>query len=455
MHTPLNTMHPLIVRAFLLVSATIISGAAGAAPRFIPTQPGDLAPQQVVAPNAAQKSAGAPGLSREAVSMSWAAQGPISTAVQNFVGQSREYYVEVSGDELNAGVAIHTTSPRALVRVQPLGGGAQRDTGAIHPGSLVVSDPAGRVFASGSGMDMLVTADKLNKADIPFADGTSAFRLRADRGAGTFKVRAGDVQGAARYLINVVEPDSRIVLAMQTDAPNYLHGQQLTIMPELQEQEQEQDRGRMSRHALEKLEGVVVSPAGRIFPVSFKVDKDGRVRARLQLDADETPAQGLWEVQASGDAQVRGQTVKRSLRVAFAVALPVARLDGSATVVNEPGSVGVRLGVQVGAAGRYETRGLLYGMVGGALKPLAVGHSAQWLEPGNQSLVLLYDAALLAEATGPFELRDLNLLDQGRMGVLQRQQRGVTLDERDLVRTGAHAVTAKPAERAKLPPVNG
>ncbi len=200
---------------------------------------------------------------------------------------------------------------------------------------------------------------------------------------------------------------------------------------------------------------MVVSPAGRSFPVSFKVERDGRLRARLPLDADEAPSQGLWEVQASGEAQVRGQTVKRSLRVAFAVALPVARLDGSAAIVNAPGSVGVRLGVEVGAAGRYETRALLYGMVGGVLKPLAVGHSAQWLEPGSQSLVLRYDAALLAGATGPYELRDLNLLDQGRMGVLQRQQRAVSIDERDVVRTGAHAATAKPAERVKLPPVNG
>ena len=69
--------------------------------------------------------------------------------------------------------------------------------------------------------------------------------------------------------------------------------------------------------------------------------------------------------------------------------------------------------------------------------------------------MLRYDASLLGAATGPFELRDLNLLDQGRMGVLQRQQRALSIDERDLARTGAHAASAKPPERPKLPPVNG
>lgn len=449
MHT---TFNPHTVRAFLLASAGMLAGAADAAPRFFAPQAGDLIPQAVLAPEAAHKSAGAPGLARDAVAMSWAAQGPISTAVQSFVGQSREYYMEVSADELNAGVAIHTTSPRALVRLQPLAGTGPRDKLAIHPQSLIVSDPNGRAFASGSGMDMLVSADKLNKADIPFAEGTSAFRLHADLGAGAFKLRADGIQGSARYLVNVVEPTSKYVLTMQTDAPSYLHGQQLTILPELQEQ----DGTRVAqRHALKRLDGIVTSPAGRSFAVTFKVDKDGRMRARMPLDADEAPTQGLWEVQASGDARVMGQTIKRTLRVAFGVALPVARLDGSAAVINEPGSVGVRLGVEVGAAGRYETRALLYGMVGGAMTPLAVAHSANWLEPGKQSLVLRYDASLLGAATGPFELRDLNLLDQGRMGVLQRQQRAVSIDERDLARTGAHAASAKPAERPKLPPVNG
>ena len=88
------------------------------------------------------------------------------------------------------------------------------------------------------------------------------------------------------------------------------------------------------------------------------------------------------------------------------------------------------------------------------MKPLAMAHVAQWMEPGAQSLVLRYDEALLAGATGPFELRDLNLIDQGRMGILQRQQQAVTIDERDIVRTGAQAASAKPAPKVKLPPVN-
>jgi len=445
-----TTFNPNTVRAFLLLSASLMTGSALAAPRFLAAKAGDLAAPQVVAPPSMQASAGAPDQSREAVSLSWAAGADVAAAPQAFVAHSREYYTEVSADELAAGVSIHTTAPRALVRIQPLAGTgeAPREKLAIHPQSLVLSNAAGKAFAFGAGMEMLVTADKLNKADMPFAEGTSAFRLSQELGAGTFKVTAADAHGAARYLINVVEPDSKLALTMQTDASHYLHGQQLVVLPELVEQGG-------ARHPAGKLDGHVTSPGGRSFPIAFKAEPDGRLRARLTLDADEAPQPGLWEVHATANTRVRGQTVLRSVRLAFGVAMPVARLDGSAAVVNQPGSVGVRLGVDVGAAGRYEARGLLYGMVDGSMKPLGVAHAAQWMEPGRQSLVLQYSASLLSGATGPFEVRDLNLLDQGRMGVLQRQQRALSIDERDIVRTGAHAATAQPQERPKLPPVNG
>jgi len=443
-----TTFNPNTVRAFLLISATMFTGGACAAPQFLAPKAGDLIPQKLAAPDAMHKSAGAPNLAREAVTMSWAAEGAINTAPQNFTGQSREYYAEVSADELAAGVTIHTTSPRALVRMQPLGLAEASAKSAIHPQSLVLTSPAGRAFSAGSGMEMLASADKLAKAEVPFAQGTSAFRIHPDLGAGAFKLQAAGASGSGRYLINVVEPDSRFALTMQTDAPNYLHGQQLTVTPELVEQ------GVAQRHRLGKLDGVVRSPAGRTFPVTFRMEKDGRMRARLPLDANETPSPGLWEVHANSESIVRGQLVKRSLRVAFGVSMPVARLNNNIAIANEPGSVGVRLGVDVGAAGRYEARALLYGTVGGMMKPLAVAHSAQWLEPGTHSLVVRYGADLLAGASGPFELRDLTLIDQGRMGVLQRQQRAVTIDEGDFARTGAQAAMAKPPQKVKMPPVN-
>ena len=78
--------------------------------------------------------------------------------------------------------------------------------------------------------------------------------------------------------------------------------------------------------------------------------------------------------------------------------------------------------------GRYEVRGLLYGLDReGRLRPAATGHAAAWLPAGKGALTLRFDAATLKSSglTGPWELRGLELRDQGRLGLLERRQRAL------------------------------
>ena len=91
--------------------------------------------------------------------------------------------------------------------------------------------------------------------------------------------------------------------------------------------------------------------------------------------------------------------------------------------------VAVDLGVDVAGPGRYEVRGIVYGTDrAGNLVPFAAAHSAAWLDAAG-SLTLTVEPKLLREAgvRAPFEIRDLRLLDQGRMGVLHRQARGIEI----------------------------
>lgn len=431
------------VRVALACAALALTGAAAAAQRELqPPQAGDLAARAVVAPEAMQESAGAPGLAREPVAISWAVGGDIVASAKPQLAQSREYYMSVSGAELNAGVAIHTTSPRALVRLQPLAATGPRENAAIHPQALTVSDAAGRAFNGGKGMEMLVGDDKLAKADLPFAPGTSAFRLNANLGAGSFKLKANGLGPADRYLVNVVEPDSKLALTMQAGAASYLHGQELVVQSELL------DEGTRQGHAASKFDATVVSPAGRSFPVTFKAGSNGKMQARLVLDADEVPTPGLWEVRGHASATVKGQKVMRSLRLAFPVAMPVARMEQGVELVEGGKGLGLRFSVEAGAPGRYEVRGLLYGSVKGTMAPIGVAHAAQWMEAGSNRIALSFAPELLANASGPFEVRDLMLIDQGRMGVLHRQQHALTLDERDVQRVASVAAAAPRAKRA-------
>jgi len=122
--------------------------------------------------------------------------------------------------------------------------------------------------------------------------------------------------------------------------------------------------------------------------------------------------------------------VVRTARTAFACSLPTAVLGGDAAVRSGEAGVEIALAVDVTTAGRYDASGVLYGTdAKGQLRPLALAHAANWLDPGRAALTLTFDAARLeaARLAAPFELRDLRLADQGRMGVLHRQSRALTL----------------------------
>ncbi|MRV70918.1 DUF4785 family protein [Duganella sp. FT92W] len=413
----------------MMAAALMAACVSASAVDLLPKQAGDLEPAALAAAKPAPQAAkaGAPGQSRETVALSWASSDAGMAAATPHEAESRESYTIVTGADLAKGVPLNTTAPRAVVRVQALDMSSPRANLAIHPQSMTVIDQAGRARGSAEAMEALVTDDKLAKADLPFAPGTSAFRLHAGLGAGQFKLRADNLGAGERFLVNVVEPDSPVSLTMQAGAAAYLHGQQLSLVSAL--------RGKDgSKPALTRLEGYVMSPAGRRFPLTFRNGAGGRMTAQLALDADEELAPGLWEVHAHGQGKAKQGDVQRSLRLAFPVAMPTAKLDRKVVLANSSGGIQVNFGVEAAQAGRYEVRGVLYGTVQGELKPVGVAHAAQWMEAGSGTIALAFAPELRVAASGPYEIRELFLLDQGRMGVLQRQQRAVVIDERELAR---------------------
>jgi hypothetical protein len=452
--------------SFLLLAAGSLSLQAAPLPLLAP-QAGDIsAPATVARPATALAANGlanpaGPGFGnpqREAVALSWAANATINAATGNavidyqakpFLGQSHEYYRKVSGAELNRGIDLHTSSPRALVRLQALGAIGQREQEAIQPKFLQVTGADGKKHVNGAAMESIVDAAQLAKADLPFAASTSAFRLHAAMGQGKFTLKADKLGETQDYLIHVTEPDSPFSQTLQAGAAHYLHGQNLVVSTALLE-------GSNKKHPIGAMKAELVSPAGRVFPLDF-ASRDGKTyQAQIKLDANETPTPGLWEVQTHSETTVKGLLVRRSTRIALPVALPVARLTGDANVqAGKNGELSVLLGVQAASAGRYEARGLLYGTVGGKLVPLAVAHSAKWVEAGKGELDLSFNSALLAGSSAPYEVRDLTLNDQGYFATLHKQARGLLLDAADLKQAGIVAGSSQTAAASTLlnPPV--
>ncbi len=364
---------------------------------------------------------------KEAVALSWPlAADAALTAAEPHVSSSKEYFVDVTAEDLGKGVPIYTTRPGALVRLNPAAGvkAGIDEKLATLPASLVLIDTAGKSWSAGSGMDLMVGPEQLKAAGAPFVEGTSAFRIREDLGAGAFTLRADGLTGSSeRYVMHVFDRASPIALELTTGASDYLHGQTLTVEAAL-------SAGTRNLRA-QRIEGFVTSPAGRAWPLRFRNAGKGRYRASLTLDALEMPAPGLWQVHVSADGRAGGQTVLRAGRTAFACAVPSAGFSGEAQVDRASG-LGFQLGVDAASAGRYEARGVLYATAAdGALRPAGVAHSAAWLEAGAGSLELTFDPPLLAEGGlgAPYELRDLRLVNQATMGLLHRQERALAVSK--------------------------
>lgn len=390
----------------LLFSVLALALGNAQAGNLLPAGTTDQQPSRLVA---APLPAG--DFERQAVSMAW----PMDPAAEFAApaphrAESREYWATVDGAELQAGVAIDTTAPGALVRLSPAGNGpGKRPAAAVDPSQLRVLKN-GRLLSQPQALGQRATTEQLRQAGMDVSDGTAIVQLAPSLGQGRFQLQLPRAEG--RFLVHVYEPQSPLVLHAQADRVRALAGDTFTVDARLE------NAGAPMRGA--RVEGQLVSPGGQVFPLEFR---GGKALARLPEQADSGP--GLWEVQLFAGAATAGGPVQRDARTAIEVSRPTARLAGGYGF--DAASVAFKLPVQVAAAGRYELRGVLYATgPGGRLAPVAQAHSAAWLEPGRRSLDLPFGAANLPMGYGaPFELRQLELKDQTRMGTLETRQRAL------------------------------
>ena len=411
-------MRTAIKTLFVLAAAGSFASVAAAqsAVSWLATGEGDFAPTELAAPLGHK----ATSLSQDAVAVSWAvpAEKALDLVETPFVATSKEYWIDVTGADLARGIELPTHGPGALLRINPVAG--EKLATPLDPMALEVTTPAKALLEGNAAFATLVDSAQLEAAGAPFADGTIAGRLRSELGAGTFGVQLAGLAEDGRFVVHVLDHGSPLELAVRTDRANYLDGDTLVVRSSL--------AGTKARGAVE---GFVVSPAGRAWPLVAERSRDGEFHFSLELDGAEAPAPGLWEAHLSYRGEVDGLRVRRYGKVAFAVAMPAGRLDGNAALTETPGQLAVTLGVETAADGRFEVRGVLFGSdAAGKLQPIAVGHSAAWLGAGAGSLELRFDQALV-DASGlgaPFEVRDLRLLDQGNLALLQRQAHGLRIE---------------------------
>jgi len=402
-----------------LAAALALAGAVHAQDAtLLPAARGDVTLRGLVT----DAPATPPSVERAPVHFAWALPDDAGaiTAPTPYTAVSREYWKDVDGAALARGVTIHTTAPGALVLISPGGG----DSRGVAPGALQVRQ-GGRAVAARDAIVALAPQAALEAATgTSFAPGALGFRLNPALGTGAFDLQVADARG--RYVVHVREPDSAVALRVENPVSAYRTGDRVSLQASLDSD--------TSRATLGDIGGMLVAPDGRDFPLRAVRTRGGiDLQAELPHDASSVP--GLWEahVLAAGDAD--GAEVLRDAKVAFEVAAPTARLRGRYIARSDAGGqLAFDLPVEVGSPGRYEVRAVLYGTDrAGALAPVAVGHAADWLGRGAGALTLVFPPEVTRDATAPYELRQLGLHDQGRMGRLEYRERAARVASRPLI----------------------
>ncbi len=302
------------------------------------------------------------------------------------VARSTGYAQTVSAAQLRRGVQLPVAHVGAFLKLSGATG-------------IVVRDPDGAVVA----MRRVGAA----------SDG--AFTLEPAAGTGVFVVQG---EASAPVRIDVLERGSEVVLLASADSDVVFHGDEVSVQARLLAGGQVV-AGRMVAR--------LIAPDGRVASVTLARGSDGGYHGRLPVAGAVGPVGRPWTVEFVADAKVGGRAVRRTTTTAVAISVPTARLLGTG-LGRQGEALAAEFRLEVASEGRYAATALLYGRNReGQLQPIAVGQTADQLTPGRRALALSFDAATISASglRGPFELRDVRVVDQGRMFVVHRQARGL------------------------------
>lgn len=352
------------------------------------------------------------------VSFTWAAEAGYAgqAGMQPISVDSRQYWVDIDGQALSRGVDLPTTAPGAVIRISALEANSRLSLD-IAQLELAVN---GRSLNPGQLSDV-ATGAQMREQGLQVPQDSIAFRMPQDASAGLLNVRLSGAPSQQALVVHVFEPNSDWVASMTAPRSNFLAGQPITFDVNL-------SNGRQ-QVSVDSVQAFLVSPdAVQSWPLGL-VRGSNALSARAPSSSNR--AQGLYEAHAYIEQPLGDLVVRRDLKLAFSVAPAAGRFSGQVSQAAES-ELKLDLGVEVVAAGRYQVNGEIYGTnARGQLQPLAFTQSAAVLDAGHGRIGLSVDAQTL-KASGlqaPFEVRNLQLLDQGRMYMLEERQRAIVVHQ--------------------------
>lgn len=342
------------------------------------------------------------------------AGGPTDTATTPEV-ESRQYWLDVTGAELARGVDLPLTAPGAVIRISALDSGS----GLLLDPDRLQLEMDGRPVTADFGPQEFSSGADLRREGMRVPEDTLAFRLSDRLDAANLQVSHEGVRGELPLVIHVHEPNSAWTARLGLPRYSVLAGQELDFDFSL-------GNGRELIDA-DSIQAVLVSPDARqTWPIAVSRG-NGLAMASAPLADLERPAEGLYEAHVYVEGEYGGQTIRRDLTLAFNIAPAIARFSGEVER-GRSSDLALVLGIDNAFSGRYQVNAELMGTnARGELELLGFVQSADVLEAGGGQIELALDDEMVRASglSAPFEVRNLQLLDQGRMYLLEDRERAL------------------------------
>lgn len=355
------------------------------------------------------------------VKFAWALEG-VSTDIQATRSarvESRQYWVDTTGAELAGGVSLPLTARGSVIRVSPLeSGGDVR----IDPAGVQLS-VNGKRFDGATSMLQVTDGASLQRQGMSVPPQTIAFKLDKGVPPGKLDLAVARLPANQKLVVHVFEPESDWVAELALPRHTFVAGETLQFGFGLGDGE--------GLAGIDSVQAVLADPfADKTW--DLEIDKAaGTLTRRAPGDRFVSGQDGLFEAYVYLESVQDGLTIRRDLKLPVSIVPPLARFTGQTTAMLDDG-LSIRIGVETAVPGRFQVNGQVFGTAAdGSLQPLAMAQAAAVIEKSTGSIELQVDQRLL-ESSGlgaPFEVRNLELLDQGRMFVLQRRHRALSLVE--------------------------
>ncbi|MGE6435785.1 DUF4785 domain-containing protein [Shewanella baltica] len=345
--------------------------------------------------------------------------------------QSDEYWVNVTGAQLNAGVGLTMSQALSLVRIAPRGdtsSGALMHAETIAPERVQIQrvspnqSPQGKA-ANSSGINSLVksmaNADALASAGL--TDDSSALQMSAKATPGQYRLQVSQpLTPSANYLVNVKEKGSPYQLSVKASSAIAADAQTLGLELALSQS----DNTFVPQATLKQADGDMQP----LTMVKQGETWQAVIPAGVALSSTNA---GFSEVEITVQTQVDGRPVQRTVKSVFKSYVNSASIKPEVLTVWDKGLPNqINFELSVAEAGRFGLSGTLTGTnAEGQKVAILRTQAANWLTPESPKLKLMLDPKLI-QASGlqpPFELNELELQDQGQMARLSYQAKALIL----------------------------